>query len=252
MTGFFIFALLVSAAASAFMPTRRALRRSVGCFLVIALAVFFTSIGAPKFVGFTFGDPEMLILGSALAMLILVVSCLVRLLLFQRRERGVSAASLPAPGSPARRDGPNDPGSSEEGRFRSGPWAAWLVISACIALSGIYPFVVFGFLPEPIHMIDILVNFAAVYGLFRFVVRKPLHGPLARKFFLAVAAGLCLRAVWVAVAAGSIVFPWRGEPDQYAWAVTLLLNLLSLLTVRALWLYARTGRNVSAADRVVL
>ena len=86
MVELFIVLLLVASVVPAFMPTGLALRRALAGFIVLALTAFFTAIHAPRWTGFKFGEPEVLILAGGLSILLLFVSSAIRVAILRRRK----------------------------------------------------------------------------------------------------------------------------------------------------------------------
>jgi hypothetical protein len=117
-------------------------------------------------------------------------------------------------------------------------WAAYLALCAAFFIVGVYPYLTVSGPPHPFQMVQVAVDLLAMYGLFGFVVRKPIRHIALRAFFIIVAAVLCVRAVVVLYVVGPILLPWRADIESFI-SLTLLLGVpLQLLTAFALWRYA--------------
>jgi len=123
-----------------------------------------------------------------------------------------------------------------------GFWAAYLALYAALFIAGVYPYLLSG-PPHPFQVFQTAVDLSVMYGLFGFVVRKPIRHVALRVFFIIVAAVLCVRAVVVLYFVGPILLPWRGDTESFI-SLTLLLSVpLLLLGASALWQYATKSRS---------
>src|SRR5262249_42869914 len=117
-------------------------------------------------------------------------------------------------------------------------WAAYLALLAVMSIVGVYPYVTISGPPHPFQVIQVAVDLLVLYGLFGFVVRRPIRRVAFRVVFVIVAAFLCVRSVVVLSLVGPIVFPWYGDVESFV-SLTLLLGVpLQLLNAFALGQYA--------------
>jgi hypothetical protein len=117
-------------------------------------------------------------------------------------------------------------------------WAAYLVLCAAFFVVGIYPYLTFSGPPHPFQMAQVAVDLLVMYGLFGFVVQKPIRYIALRALFIIVVAVLCVRAVVVLYLVGPMLLPWHGDTESFV-SLTLLLGVpLQLLAAFALWQYA--------------
>src|SRR5262245_17378601 len=116
--------------------------------------------------------------------------------------------------------------------------AAYLVLCAVLFVVGIYPYLTFSGPPHPFQMVQVAVDLLVMYGLFGFVVQKPIRYIALRALFIMVVAILCVRAVVVLYLVGPILLPWRGDRESFVSLLVLLGVPLQLLTAFALWQYA--------------
>src|SRR5262245_40668389 len=119
-----------------------------------------------------------------------------------------------------------------------GFWAAYLALYVTLFLVGVYPYLTLSGPPHPFRMVQVAVDLLAMYGLFGFVVQKPLRHIALRALVIVVVAVLCVRAIVVLHVVGPILLPWRGDTESFV-SLTLLLGApLQLLAAFALWQYA--------------
>jgi hypothetical protein len=119
-----------------------------------------------------------------------------------------------------------------------GFWAAYLALYAALFIAGVYPYLSLSGPPNPFQIFQTAVDLSVMYGLFGFVMRKPIRHVALRVFFIIVVAVLCVRAVVVLYFVGPILLPWRGDTESFI-SLTLLLSVpLLLLAAFALWQYA--------------
>jgi hypothetical protein len=117
-------------------------------------------------------------------------------------------------------------------------WAAYLALCAVLFIVGVYPYLTFDGPPHPFQMAQVAVDLIAMYGLFGFVVQKPIRHTVLRALFIAVVAVYCVRAVVVLFVVGPILLPWRGDMESFISLMLLLGVLFQLLGAYALWQYA--------------
>jgi len=119
-----------------------------------------------------------------------------------------------------------------------GFWAAYLALYAVLFIVGLYPHLTAGGPPYPFRLVPAAVDLLAMYGLFGFVLQKPIRHIVLRALLILVVAVLCARAVVVFYIAGPILLPWRGDTESFV-SLTLLLGVpFQLLAAFALWQYA--------------
>src|SRR5262245_26742055 len=119
-----------------------------------------------------------------------------------------------------------------------GFWAAYLALYVTLFLVGVYPYLIVSRPLHPFGIVQVAVDLLAMYGLFAFVVQKPLRHIMLRVLFIIVVAVLCVRAVVVLYLVGPLLLPWRGDRESFV-SLTLLLGVpLQLLAAFALWQYA--------------
>ena len=119
-------------------------------------------------------------------------------------------------------------------------WAAYLALLAVFFVWGIYPYLAnprltMGGGPRPFQVFQTVVDLLVMYGLFGFVLRRPIRQIALRVVFIIVAAFLCVRV-------GVIFYifdPWRGDAESFNSIALLLVAPLTLLPAAfALWQYA--------------
>src|SRR5262245_27055749 len=119
-----------------------------------------------------------------------------------------------------------------------GFWAAYLALYAAFFIAGVYPYLAVTGPPHPFQLVQVAVDLLVMYGLFGFVLRKPIRHIALRAVFIIVAAVLCVRVVMVLYVVGPILLPWRGDIESFI-SLTLLLGVpLQLFAAFALWRYA--------------
>ena len=118
-------------------------------------------------------------------------------------------------------------------------WAAYLALLAVLFVGGVYPYFTMSGPPRPFLVFQTAVDLLVMYGLFGFVVRRPIRQVALRLAFIIVGAFLCVRVVVVLYNVGPIVFPWHGDAESFV-SLTLLLGapLVLLPAALALWQYA--------------
>jgi hypothetical protein len=141
----------------------------------------------------------------------------------------------------------NGTSSNEAGGIASMPantprvrgfWAAYLALYAALFIMGVYPYLTLWGPPNPFQMAQTAVDLVVMYGLFGFVVQKPIRHIALRALFIIMVVVLCVRAVVVLYVVGPILFPWHGDKESFV-SLTLLLGVpFQLLAVFALWQYA--------------
>ena len=119
-----------------------------------------------------------------------------------------------------------------------GFWSAYLTLYVAFFIVGVYPYLTVTGPPHPFQMVQVAVDLLAMYGLFGFVVQKPIRHSALRTLFIIVAAVLCVRAVVVLYFVGPILLPWRADIESFVSLTLLLCVPLQLLAAFALWRYA--------------
>ena len=122
-------------------------------------------------------------------------------------------------------------------------WAAYLALLAVFFVWGIYPYLAnprltMGGGPRPFQVFQTVVDLLVMYGLYGFVVRRPIRQIALRVVFIIVAAFLCVRV-------GVIFYifdPLRGDAESFNSIALLVVAPLTLLPAAfALWRYATTS-----------
>jgi hypothetical protein len=119
-----------------------------------------------------------------------------------------------------------------------GFWAAYLALYAALFIVGVYPYLTLWGPPHPFQMVQVAVDLLVMYGLFGFVLQKPIRHIALRALFIILVAVLWARAVVGLYIVGPLLFPWHGDTESFV-SLTLLLGIpLQLLATFALWQYA--------------
>jgi hypothetical protein len=117
-------------------------------------------------------------------------------------------------------------------------WGAYLGLLIVMFVVGVYPYFVVTGPPHAFRVAQTVVDLLVLYGLFGFVVRKPIRRRALRVVFIIVAALLCVRALVVLFVVGPILFPWIGDTESFVTLLILLGTPLLLLNAFVLWQYA--------------
>jgi hypothetical protein len=120
-------------------------------------------------------------------------------------------------------------------------WAAYLALCAVMFVVGVYPYLTMNALPHPLLASQVAVDLFVMYGLFGFVVRRPIRSFALRVAFIVAVAILYVRALVVLVLVVPVTFPWRGDAESFTSLILLLGVPLQLLTAFALWRYGTTS-----------
>jgi hypothetical protein len=120
-------------------------------------------------------------------------------------------------------------------------WAAYLALYAVLFVVGAYSYLTMSELPLSFLVSKMAVELFMIYGLFGFVVRRPIRSVTLRVAFIIAAAILCGRAVLVLYVASPIFFPWHSDAGSF-FSLTLTV-LLQLLAAFALGRYATTWQD---------
>jgi hypothetical protein len=126
-------------------------------------------------------------------------------------------------------------------------WAAFLAFyAALVIVTRIYPILSLSIPPSPDAIVKAAIHFSVMYGLFGFVVRKPIRHVALRVFFIIIAAILCATAalslyvVWPSALTEFRVAPWD---SAWLFLVMLLDAPVLFLAAFALGQYAIQSRS---------
>ena len=128
------------------------------------------------------------------------------------------------------------------------PWAVilvWYVISFVV---GIYPYLTLTSPIQPIQLIQLALDAAAIYGLFGYVVRKPIRSMALRLLYLALVLVFVVRIAVVLYFVTPNLHPWEGTREQFVSIFILSGVPFMLLAAVAMWRYATTSQKSNGVE----
>src|SRR5262245_21054065 len=128
-------------------------------------------------------------------------------------------------------------------------WAAFLALYAASFIDNIIYSVLnlssllsLSILPSPAEIvktaIHLAIHLSVIYGLFAFVVRKPIRHVALRVFFIIIVAVLCVQGALTLYFDGPTVLPWHTESRVLPWDSASWTFLVQLLDAPILFLAA--------------